>query len=240
MSKPIIGVTTFRLNPRGVLPRMALNEAYVRAVQAAGGIPVLIPVGITPDQFDDLFGSLDGVLLTGGVDLNPARYGAPMHPEIDELDLARDEMEIAMVHWLLENNKPFLGICRGIEVINVALGGTLYTHISDQLPNALFHPCYGGDRPRNLLSHHVNVEPGSKLAGLIGEGQVWVNSLHHQGIHELAPGLRAVAFAGDGLVEGIEHPSHPFAIGVQWHPEELIEHPNMLNLFQAFMKASAG
>jgi putative glutamine amidotransferase len=199
---------------------------------------VLIPVGIRPDQFDTLCTNLDGIVLTGGVDINPVLYGAPMHPEVTELDPARDETEIALANWLVKNEKPFLGICRGIEVMNVALGGTLYTHISDQLPQALFHPCYG-DLPRNLLAHSVDVEAGTRLSSLIGEGQVWVNSLHHQGIRDLAPDLLAVAHAGDGLVEGVEIPGHPFAVGVQWHPEELVDHENMLNLFKALVGASS-
>lgn len=238
MSKPIIGITTFRMKQGNHVPRAVVNEAYITAIQMAGGIPLLIPVGIKTEQFDDLISGLDGVLLTGGEDLNPVRYGAPMHPEVTALDLERDDLEIALVEWLIQNEKPFLGICRGIEVINVALGGTLYTHISEQLPNALHHPCYG-DLPRNLLSHSVHVQQGSRLGGLIGEGDVWVNSLHHQGIRDLGTGLTPVAHASDGLVEGVEYPNHPFALAVQWHPEELVAHENMLNLFKAFVKVSS-
>ncbi len=237
MSKPVIGVTAFRLDEDPTFPKAALNQAYITAVEKAGGIPLLIPVGITAPLFDDLLARMDGVLLTGGADMNPAYYGAPMHPEITELDIDRDEMEIALVHRLVEEGKPFLGICRGFEVINVALGGTLYTHISDQLTGALHHPCFG--LPRNLLSHSVAVEGGSRLGSLLGAGESWVNSLHHQGIRDLAPVLRAVACAEDGLVEGIELSDHPFALAIQWHPEELIDQPKMLALFQALVGAAA-
>jgi putative glutamine amidotransferase len=236
MTKPLIGITMFRVQ-QGNFPRAALNQAYINAVQKAGGIPVLIPVGIPEGQFEELFARIDGVLLTGGVDIVPAHYRAPMHPQVTEVDPLRDEMEIALVPWLVKSQKPFFGICRGIEVINVALGGTLYTHISDQLPNALHHPCYP-DLPRNLLAHTVSVEASSRLADILGNPQVWVNSLHHQGVKDLAPGLRATAFAPDGLVEGLEINDHPFGLAVQWHPEELIDQLHMLNLFQALVQAS--
>lgn len=238
MSKPIIGITTFQMKRGQVIPRTMLNEAYIRAVQAAGGIPLLVPVAVQSDQFEDLLAHMDGVLLTGGADIDPARYGARMHPEVTELEPDRDEMELNLVHRLVEKQMPFLAICRGIEVLNVALGGTLYTHISDQLPGALFHPCYS-DLPRNLLSHTVEVAPESRLASLVGSGEVWVNSLHHQGIRDLAAGLQISAQANDGLVEGVEIPGHPFALGVQWHPEELVEQGSMLNLFKALVAASA-
>lgn len=237
MSKPVIGVTAFRLDEDPTFPKAALNQAYITAVEKAGGIPLLIPVGVTTALLDDLMARLDGVLLTGGVDVNPAFYGAPMHPEVTELDLVRDEMEIALVKWMIKAKRPFLGICRGFEVINVALGGTLYTHISDQLAGALHHPCFG--LPRNLLSHSVEVKAGSRLASILGEGESWVNSLHHQGVRDLAPVLKVVAVAPDGLVEGLELEDHPFALGVQWHPEELIDQPKMLGLFQALVNASA-
>jgi putative glutamine amidotransferase len=239
MSKPVIGITTNLSNQGYVVPRTTLNETYIRAVQAAGGIPVLLPSAIQADMFADLFQAVDGFLLTGGVDINPLRYGAPIHPAVTELDLARDEMELKLVPRLLEAGKPFLAICRGIEVINVALGGTLYTHISDQLPNALHHTCYIGDLPRNLLSHSVQVQAGSRLADLLGAGEVWVNSLHHQGLRDLAPGLVAIAHASDGLVEAVEVQGHPFALAVQWHPEELIDQDGMLNLFKALVSASS-
>ena len=236
MKKPLIGITAFR-HRQGTLPRAALNQTYITAVQKAGGIPVLIPVGIPEDHFDDLFARLDGIIFTGGVDIVPGRYNAPMHPTVTEVDPLRDEMEIAMLQRLVKTEMPIFAICRGIEVINVALGGTLYTHISDQLPNALHHPNYG-DLPRTLLAHSVQVESGSRLDDILGSSTVWVNSLHHQGVRDLAPGLRATAFAPDGLVEGLEIIDHPYGVAVQWHPEELIDQPPMLNLFQSLVKAS--
>lgn len=237
MSKPLIGITASQMKKDYYVPRAFLNQAYITAVARAGGIPILLPVGIGPANFDDLFARIDGVLLSGGEDMDPSTYGEPMHREVSDVNPPRDEMEIAMVRWLIEAKKPFLGICRGFEVLNVAMGGTLYTHISDQLPGALLHPCYP-NLPRDLLSHSVEVKSGSKLAGLLGEGELWVNSLHHQGVDKVAEGLQATAHAPDGLVEGLELPEHPFGLAVQWHPEELRESPQMQNLFKSLVEAS--
>jgi putative glutamine amidotransferase len=240
MTHPLIGITTNQITyGRTLQPRIALNTSYVNAVQRAGGIPLLIPVGIPASQYDNLLGKLDGIMFTGGVDINPARYGAPLHPEITEVDLERDEMELDMLAWTVRQDKPFFGICRGVELVNVGLGGDLYTHLYDQLPNALFHTCYNGDLPRSFLAHSVKVEPGSKLEQVLGGGDVWVNSLHHQGIRKLGKGLRATAKSSDGLVEGIELEDHPYGVAVQWHPEELTHVEPMFNLFKAFVAASS-
>lgn len=237
MAKAIIGISAGRVRAGQEVIRAAVNQRYVEAVQKAGGIPVIVPVGITARQFSTLFSRLDGFLLTGGDDIDPLQYGDEMHPSVGGVDVVRDEMEIAMVKWLLKEKKPLLGICRGFEIINVALGGTLYTHIADQLPNALHHPCYP-DLPRDLLAHDVRIESGSRLAQIMGKTQVEVNSLHHQGVKSLAPGLTASARASDGLLEGFEIDEYPFALGVQWHPEELVHFPHMLALFKALVQAA--
>lgn len=240
MTNPLIGITTNQVvMGRMQVPRIALNTTYIRAVQKAGGIPVMIPIGIQSDDYDALLGAMDGVLFTGGVDINPALYGAPMHAQVTEVDLERDEMEVGMLKWVVENRKPFMGICRGVELVNVGLGGTLYTHLYDQLPNALYHTCYEGDLPRSFLAHPVRTEASSRLQQILGE-EPWVNSLHHQGIRTVGKGLRATAHSSDGLVEGIELEGHPFGVAVQWHPEELTHIEPMLNLFKTFVQASAG
>ncbi len=239
MKNPLIGITTNQVfMGRMQLPRIALNTSYIRAVQKAGGVPVMIPVGIHADDFDALLGAMDGILFTGGVDINPARYGAAMHSHITEVDLERDEMEVGMLKWAVQNKKPFMGICRGIELVNVALGGTLYTHLYDQLPNTLYHTCYEGDLPRNFLAHPVNTEANSQLQKILGP-ETWVNSLHHQGIRTVGEGLRATAHSSDGLVEGVELTGFPFGVAVQWHPEELTHIDCMMNLFKAFIQASS-
>jgi putative glutamine amidotransferase len=238
MAKAIIGISAGRVRSGQEVTRAAVNQRYVEAIQKAGGIPVIVPVGIPTSQFTTLFNKMDGFLLTGGDDIDPLQYGGEMHPSVGGVDVVRDDMEIAMVKWLLKEKKPFLGICRGFEIINVALGGTLYTHIADQLPNAIHHPCYP-DLPRDLLAHSVRIEGSSRLAQIMGKTQVEVNSLHHQGVKSLAAGLTAAAYAPDDLLEGLEVPEHPFALGVQWHPEELVHLPHMLALFEALVQAAA-
>ena len=152
--------------------------------------------------------------------------------------MARDAIELPLLRAAVDGDKPLLGICRGFQVMNVALGGTLYTHILDQLPNALQHDWH--DQPRATLAHPVRVEEGTRLAEILGAPMLQVNSLHHQGTKDLAPNLKATAFAPDGLIEGIELPNRKFALAVQWHPEWMMSHEEMRNLFKAFIEAAQG
>jgi putative glutamine amidotransferase len=237
MPKPWIGITSYRTDKGYYVPRAAVGQAYIDSILQAGGIPLLIPVGIPEAQLPQLCSGLDGLLLTGGGDIDPTRFGEMMHPKVRSIDTARDEIEIALAKLVVKEKKPFLAICRGIQVLNVALGGTLYTHISDQLPDALLHPCYP-DLPRNLAVHEVKLVEGSQLAGIFGGPKVRVNSLHHQGLKDVAPGLRPTGFAPDGLVEVLEVPDHTFGIGVQWHPEAMPESVQMQALFRAFVDAA--
>jgi putative glutamine amidotransferase len=207
-------------------------------VARAGAIPVLIPLGLPEDDLNQLLSSLDGVLFTGGGDIDPALYGGVPHATVHEIDPDRDQMEIHLVRRAVERGGPFLGICRGLQVINVALGGSLYTHIQDQHPNALKHDFFPG-HPRNFLAHPIKVDEGTTLAGILDQPVVQVNSLHHQGIHRLAPSLTPSAYAPDGLTEAIELRSHPFGLAVQWHPEWLQDQDEMRALFEAFVQASA-
>jgi putative glutamine amidotransferase len=153
------------------------------------------------------------------------------------VESARDAIELPLLRAAVDMNKPLFGICRGLQVMNVALGGTLYTHIADQLPNALQHDWQQG-YPRTHLAHPVRVEEVTRLAEILGAPLVQVNSLHHQGIKDLAPNLKATAFAPDGLIEGIELPDHRFALAVQWHPEWMAEHEEMRKLFKAFVEST--
>ena len=136
----------------------------------------------------------------------------------------------------MDADKPLFGICRGLQVMNVALGGTLYTHILDQLPNALQHDWQ--DKPRDTLAHSIRVEEGTRLADILGAPMLQVNSLHHQGIKDLAPNLKATAYSSDGLIEGIELPDRKFALAVQWHPEWMTSHEEMMRLFRVFVDAA--
>ena len=236
--KPLIGITTYRATNKFGNPILALGENYVKSVAQAGGIPVLLPLDLPESQLADLLSRLDGILFSGGGDIDPALYGAQTTPEVNSVSPARDRTEMWMFKTAAAEGLPFLGICRGLQVINVALGGTLYTDIASQHPAALKHDYYP-DWPRDHLPHTVTIEPDSRLAHILGLTETPVNSLHHQGIRGLAAPLRAVAFAPDGITEGVELPGHPFGLGVQWHPEWLTAHAPMRSLFRAFVEAAA-
>jgi putative glutamine amidotransferase len=180
---------------------------------------------------------LDGFLLTGGGDIAFERFGSEFYPHLEDVDPERDEVEFALIKASAGTGKPFLGICRGFQVVNVALGGTLYTHIHEQFPGAIKHD-YDSGSERQLLAHEVDIEKTSNLGGVLGEISMKVNSLHHQGIKNLSPALRASAYAPDGLVEGVEIPGHPFGMAVQWHPEWLTDQPVNRRLFRAFVDAA--
>jgi putative glutamine amidotransferase len=234
--KPLIGITTNQSKtPYGQLTVM-LMQSYINAVIQAGGVPVLIPSLIAEDGWDAVYSRLDGILFSGGGDIGLEHSPGEPHPRIDDVDLARDSIELKMVQAAASDGKPFLGICRGCQVMNVALGGTLYTHIPDQLPNALDHS-YPGNM-RTLLVHEIKIEEGTRFAEIFGEPIIKVNSLHHQGLKDIAPSLRVAGHAPDGLVEAVELPDHPFGLAVQWHPEWLMDQNGTRNLFQRFVNAA--
>lgn len=238
MSSPLIGVTT--RNGRSDLYQIDVIQTprpYSEALVRAGAIPVLIPLNLPLDKLSELLGRLDGLVFTGGGDIEIHRFNSEPHEKLYDLDAERDDIEIQLVRQAAQDNKPFLGICRGLQIANVAFGGTLYTHIPDQLPGALQHTNFP-DHPWDYLAHPVQVSEGSRLAEILGEPIVQVNSLHHQGIKDLAADFKAVASAPDGLIEAIELPEHPFAVGVQWHPECLPQDARMQNLFRALVRAS--
>jgi putative glutamine amidotransferase len=238
MTAPLIGLTTYRFLNKPGAQHNAIAEAYTQAVQNAGGIPVLIPLGLAETTLDDLLSRLDGILFTGGGDVQPERYGSHPHPLVDGIDLDRDQLEIHLLQSAVARDLPFLGICRGLQVINVALGGTLYEDILDQRPGGLRHQ-YGPEYPRNYLAHAIELRSEGRLAQALVETVSRVNSLHHQGVDRLAEGLLPTAWAPDGIVEAFELPAHPFGLAVQWHPEALQEHAPMRALFRAFVKAAA-
>jgi len=211
-------------------------QSYVQAVMQAGGVPVLIPSMIAEDGWDALYSRLNGILFSGGGDIGLEYSPGDPHPRINDVELDRDSVEFKLIQASASDGKPFLGICRGCQVLNVALGGTLYTHIHDQLPDALDH-AYPGNL-RTVLVHEVKVEEGTRVAEVMGEPILNVNSLHHQGVKDIAPSLRVAGHAPDGLVEAIELPDHPFGIGVQWHPEWLTDQEPTRNLFRKFVEAA--
>jgi len=237
VTPPLIGVTT-SVTVDTYPERAYVNAAYLDAVQQAGGVPVLLAPQLGAAGRAALLARIDGVLLTGGGDVDPARFGEPRHPAVSEVSPARDALEIELTHWALANARPLLAICRGLQVLNVALGGSLYQDIPSDLPPALDHSQKALQQARrDQPVHHVKVQEGSRLAGILGTLDVDVNSFHHQALKALGRGLTPVAWSPDGIVEGAEmQDSGRFVVGVQWHPEDLVGHdPAARNLFAALV-----
>ncbi len=239
MKTPLIGLTTYNQTNKSNFPIAALMHKYIDAIAEAGGAPLLIPSGLQAEALETIFDRLDGVLFTGGGDVAIERYGGQSHPDVSGVDPARDAVEIELVRLAVARGKPFLGICRGIQVVNVALGGTLYTHIPDQRSGALKHN-YDSGSQREYLAHRVQIEPESRMAEIFGVTDFEVNSLHHQGILQSAPGLKPVGYAPDGLIEAAELRGHVFGMAVQWHPEWLTAYEHARRLFRAFVEAAGG
>jgi putative glutamine amidotransferase len=199
-------------------------------------VPILIPSMLAEGSWGALYERLDGILLAGGGDIALEFFDGEKHPRIDGVDSMRDSIELSLFRAAVEDSKPILGICRGIQLVNVGLGGTLYTHIPDQHPNAIDHT-YPGNM-RTILVHEVQVEGDTRLSDILGEQTLKVNSLHHQGLKDVASALRVTGYAPDGLVEAVELPDHPFGLAVQWHPEWLTDQQSTRNLFKAFVDAA--
>jgi putative glutamine amidotransferase len=217
---------------RGAL-RLRVNAAYTAAIRGAGLLPLVLPV-LDASDADAALEGMAGLVLTGGEDVNPARYGAAPHPELGDVHDGRDAFEAALVHAARARALPTLAICRGVQILDVALGGSLIQDIPSQRPDAIQHD---GDWARTARVHPVDVTPGSRLAGALGTTRPIVNSMHHQAVGTVAPSLVAVARAPDGVVEGVEWPDDDWwMVGVQWHPEELAATPEPWDrsLFAAF------
>lgn len=238
--RPIIGCTTYR-KMVGQNPPMdvyGLMPTYLEAIAAAGGIPLMIPLGLSAEDLLTVLSRIDGMVLPGGGDIDPQRYqGDSSVSSLYDISWERDETEIFLARRAVEQEIPLLAICRGHQIFNVALGGTLWEDIATLMPGAMRHDYYR-EFPRNHTPHEVRVQPGTTLARLLTVECTPVNSLHHQGIRDLAPGLLAAATAPDGLIEAVELPGHPFALGVQWHPENLVpDDANMCRLFMGLVEA---
>jgi putative glutamine amidotransferase len=244
--KPLIGVTTSELRPGelATLPRhgeppnleMALGMTYVQALEAAGALPVVVPA-LGRRDVGRLLGRLDGLVLSGGPDLAPAAYGAKPHLELGSSEPGLDAFEYAMAREALRLELPILGICRGVQTLNVARGGTLHQHLPDVVGDVIAHRQSVDGR---VPTHPVTILPGSRLAAVLGTTQLSVNSFHHQAVDRLGTGLCACAWAPDGAIEAIEDPERPFVVAVQWHAETLQGVPSQLALFEQLARIAAG
>ena len=235
--QPLIGITSDTgLNALGQ-PQARLNDAYVRAVSDAGATVVVIPANTNPDACDTLMARLDGLLLSGGGDIEPWRYAGDNSAPLIDLNRARDELELTLARLAARSAKPFLGICRGCQVVNVALGGSLYEDLPSRYTSTIDHDV--ADNASPTPAHEVSLQPETLLANLIQDPTTGVNSHHHQGLRNVASSLRVAAIAPDGLVEAVELPEHPFGLAVQWHPERLTRQESSRRLFGAFIAAAA-
>lgn len=238
--RPLIGCTTYRktADQNPPIEVLGLMPSYTEAVVAAGGVPVLIPLGLGDEELRVIFERIDGLLLPGGGDIDPHLYQEQAHKTLSNIDKDRDRVEFTLVRAAVTERKPLLAICRGHQVFNVALGGSLWQDIQNQIPASRPHD-YNHSHPRNYLAHSVEIQPDSRLARYLGKRHSPVNSLHHQAVRDMAPGLVRTAISPDGVIEAVEVPDHPFAIGVQWHPENLIyDDPAMLALFKGFVQVA--
>jgi len=234
MKTPVIGVTTSKTSAGDY----TVHDVYAQSIFRSGGIPVLLPIGVPQDALAVLVDRLDGVLLTGGGDISLRYFEGKPHIRIAEDPPGRDELELALARLAVRKKSPLFGICRGLQVINVALGGTLYTDIEDQFSCEIRHDRYPG-WPRDFLAHPVHIQPDSRLRAILGKDRLEVNSFHHQAINRIAPGLVPTAFSPDGLIEAVEISGHPFGIGVQWHPECMPDSAEMRALFAAFVESAS-
>ncbi len=236
--RPVIGIPTRSIVDASIGFRYSgIPLTYSSAVERAGGAPILIPLHLSAETLEAIYARIDAVLLAGGVDVHPKEFGEEVMPYCGEIDTARDEMELRVARWALADGHPIFGICRGIQMLNVAAGGSLYQDIPSQLETEQIHSYRQGD-PFNLRAHSVELEPNSRLARWIGAPVLEVNSLHHQALKQIAPGLRVIARAPDGVVEAVESEDERFRVGVQWHPELLEDDARMAKLFEAFVASA--
>jgi putative glutamine amidotransferase len=227
-------------NQAGTSGTFVLKELYVRAVADAGGASVILPPTVDEAALEAVYRRLDGLLLPGGGDLAPALFGQQPHPCLGSVDEELDRAELTLTRWALRDDLPILAICRGIQVLNVAAGGDLIQDIHSQVPGSLEHQSASG-LPGDWIAHQVTIAPGTRLAGLVGEAPLGTNSRHHQAVDRVAQGFAVSARASDGVVEGMENLGHRFAVGVQFHPEDLYQgQPRVAGLFAGFVAACPG
>ncbi|HWR12181.1 MAG TPA: gamma-glutamyl-gamma-aminobutyrate hydrolase family protein [Rectinemataceae bacterium] len=237
--KPRIGLSSF-IDPQTRADYVSLSEHYTRSIAASGGVPFVIPQHEDVSAAEEYIAAVDGLLLTGGKDLDPALYGQDPVAGIGAFGADRDAWELALFAAAVRKGAPIFGICRGCQLMNVALGGTLYQDLRTQRPGTNAHS--PENFPVDRLYHSIEIGEGSLLHRVFGKKSLRVNSFHHQSVRELAPGLEASAFAADGVLEGFEAKDRSrFLAAVQFHPETLtLRFPEFLGLFEAFMEACRG
>jgi putative glutamine amidotransferase len=232
MTKPIIGIGSDVAHKDGQRDRAFAYTTYTEALRRAGAVPVVIPP--QPENAAQIVEELDGLLLAGGDDCDPRAYGEQPHPTVEPMDALRQSNELALARAARERGIPTLGICLGVQVMNVAAGGTLIQDIASEVKTEIDHASEPSDRNH----HDVLLEKGTRLAAILGNQELNVNSSHHQAIRNVGEGLRVTAHAPDGVIEGLEDPSHPFYVGVQWHPEDMSSERSAAALFGAFVDAA--
>lgn len=234
MKKPIIGITPQYDYERD---RVWIGPNYMNAVRAAGGVPILLPLHVKKEELTIAAEMCDGFLFSGGPDISPFRFGEETIQECGVVIPERDQMEENLFSIAMESDKPILGICRGIQVLNVFLGGTIYQDITAQFKSTiqLAHSQKSGNA---VLSHSVIIEKDTLLSNIISKEYIQVNSFHHQAIKDMAPSLEVAAISPDSLIEAVYHPDKSFFLGVQWHPEHLYKtNEDAQKLFKAFVNA---
>lgn len=236
IKRPVIGITVSQKNLQWGRSNYIPSD-YTKAIHAAGGIPQLIPLEYALDQLPDLRFECSGVLLTGGEDIEPSLYHRLSHCAVQNTCSERDKIELNLTRLAAEIGWPILGICRGHQMLNVALGGTLYTHIPDQFETNIDHQA-SEFFDHHYLAHAVKIEKDTLLSTILGTESLKVNTRHHQAVKDLAANLQVTAWATDGLIEGIELPGHPFFLGVQWHPECLQDIEGHKSIFTSFIAAA--
>lgn len=242
-NKPLIGITAGEIvnkdEPWAPITH-GQSQTYVQAVVRAGGIPVILPLMDDEAVNRALYEHVDAILFAGGNDIDAGLFGEVPHPTVKDVSTLRDVVEMRFMRWTLEDERPMLGICRGMELLNIACNGTLYQDIATALPQASDHDLSTAAKDIEYIAHYLRIKPESRLAVIVGVETIGANTHHHQAINKVGDGLEAVAWAEDGIIEAIEDPSKLFVIGVQSHPESMESRavPAWHQFFKAFVAAA--